>query len=157
MASGTYKQIASATVQSDTSSITFSSITSDYRDLLVVASGTSSANGYLGLRFNSDSTLYVEINLINNGSTIEVNKADRDGARAGLGPDQSTSIWNVLDYTATDKHKVIISQGSFGTSSAMFSGTRWKSLDAVNSVQAVGLNGMLIKAGTTIAIYGIGA
>ena len=113
----TYALIDSTTLASSASSVTFSSITQDYRDLVLVAEhGTSSTTATAYLRFNSDSgSNYSNVVAYGDGSSAlstsgtETYINTRSLAASG---EVSLSVNQIMDYSATDKHKTTLTRSN---------------------------------------------
>jgi len=145
-----YDSIATVTLGSTQSSITFSSIPSTYTHLqmrfMSRDNRASSANG-VRMRFNGDSgNNYSWHYLIGNGSATAAGAAaSNDAFYVGEEPANSApadifsvGIVDILDYTNTSKNKTIKSLQGYDTSSSngaaeYWSGT-WYNTSAVNSL-----------------------
>jgi len=69
MPTPTYTPLATVTLGSATSSVTFSSIPATYRDLILIFDGTRTGNNNVQYRFNSDTgTNYSTVIAAGNGS-----------------------------------------------------------------------------------------
>ncbi len=69
MATPTYHLIDSTVLSSSASSVTFSSISQDYRDLILVATGTTSTATYRAVQLNGDTgSNYSYVNAAGDGS-----------------------------------------------------------------------------------------
>lgn len=152
----TYTQIATATTTADGQSIEFSSLPSSYRDLVVVVVGTTSADGYVKLQFNNDTTAnYPEVDMVSYGG-IESFYGVRTGARGFLGVSESISIFEVMDYTATDKDKCVLINSGADVDSTYRNSCRWNNTNAITTIDFLG-DGTTVKAGTVVSIFGIEA
>jgi hypothetical protein len=70
MPTPTYTPLATVTLGSSASSVTFSSIPATYRDLILVVDGTTNATHNVGMRFNGDTgNNYFMVTAFGNGST----------------------------------------------------------------------------------------
>lgn len=168
-----YESIATITVSSTTPSITFSSIPSTYKHLEIRAvirnTRTSDRSGSPAMRFNGDT-----------GANYVYHRSYADGATVGgdYGPSQSSmyavgmatnlntsgifgvAIWNILDYTSTNKYKTIrvlagmdnnrtTDVGSVGICSGS-----WRNTNAITSITILpNVNDWAV--GSTFALYGI--
>jgi hypothetical protein len=141
--------LGSVTLQGASLSITFSEIPQNYRDLVVVTKLVNTTN--TRLRFNNDSTInYKFLQMFGNGVSPGSSLSDTDGMPSG-GNNQFT-IHQIFDYSATDKHKTVLSrrqQFSFVSAAA----NRWMNTSAINSITFVAIEGTLV-AGTRIDLYG---
>jgi len=154
--------ISTITLQTSSSAITFSGIPNIYRDLVLVFQGTTTpANGAGFVRFNSDSgNNYSNIIMAGNASTpysgLRTNISAIDFAQdfaveAGF---NNASVIQVLDYSATDKHKTVITRTNIGANNvpgAMIG--RWANTAAINTVTFT-LNQNAYATGATFSIYG---
>lgn len=152
--------IANATISgSTTTTVTFSSITSAYRDILVVVSGTNSVDANLVFRFNSDSgSTYTRIGISGNGSTFSSSLSSLTGINfnnnARIGTTAANFALQVMDYVATDKHKPVLAISDRSDAAAERHMFRWANTAAITSISALVTGGNLV-AGTTFTLYGI--
>lgn len=158
--------LASITLQEPSTSVSFSGIPQNYRDLVLVANASSSANAFLATRFNGDtSTNYGYVAMIantvaysNNGNFTEGYLADnQQKANARYQVQMS-----VIDYCATDKHKAtlvrtsgetVIASGPTETPGVYATSIHWGNTTAVNSIALYGLSGNF-NVGSTFDLYG---
>jgi hypothetical protein len=163
MPTETYKPLANVTLGTAVATVTFSSIPATYRDLILVVVGTGSTTLQGRIRFNSDTgTNYNYQRMSGSGSVASANHqaSQTSGFISAIAQATTTGALqmniNIMDYSATDKHKTIISradQAANGTD-AIF--TRWANTAAVTSVQILTSTGNW-AIGTTVALYGIAA
>ena len=157
MATSTYTPIASITLGSSASSVTFSSIPQDYRDLVLVFNGTVDNGFSFELRFNSDSTgHYSFVRARGTGSTADSESGTTDTGIRSTGGDltnKTITIQQIMDYSATDKHKTVITRDNSNRTSMI--AARWPDTSAVTTIDAV-TNGNF-DTGSTFALYGIEA
>ena len=158
MATPTYTLIDSVTLSSSAASVTFSSIIQDYGDLIIVFDGKVIAyDGYMLVQLNSDT-----------GSNYSYVFARSSGSSRGtsqtamrvydhLNTDQSTFILQIMDYSATDKHKTMLSRGGSSSFGVGMNAGRWANTSAVTSVLVIGQSGLDFAAGSTFYLYGIEA
>ena len=148
--------IATVTLQGAAPSVTFSGIPNTYRDLTIVFDGSVPGAGDLRATLNGDTgTNYPWIQMSGDGSST----FSSSGTNAFMiftftaTAAQTLMIANIMEYSATDKHKVCISRGNQASGRTMAYATRWASTNAVNSVSVNHAAGNL-AAGTTISLYG---
>ena len=160
MATPTYDLLDSTTLASSASSVTFSSISQDYRDLILVCNFSSTFNGQLYLNFNSDlSSLYDFVVMYGDGSSAASSKKANSSVVEYEFPRSSTStpnfhIHQIMDYSATDKHKSGLSRtnrADGGTSATAFG---YASTSAISSLTFQMQSGNF-NAGSTFYLYGI--
>lgn len=156
----TYTPLATVTLASTASSVTFSSIPATYRDLILVVNASSSIQTELFLRLNSDTgSNYNTVRMQGNGSiTGSASTANATGARLnGNGDIMTTLSFNALiqflDYSATDKHKSGLSRtnSANGVDACAF---RWANTNAVSTVLAYPATGTF-SSGSTFNLFGV--
>jgi hypothetical protein len=159
----TYKALANVTLGAAASSVTFSSIPATYRDLVVVVTALGSTTLEGRIRLNSDSG--------NNYSYVRMSSSGSAASSANAGSQSSgflsviadatasgplTMFINIMDYSATDKHKTIISRAAAaGTGTEAFA-NRWADTSAVTTVQILTSTGNW-ASGATFNLFGIEA
>jgi hypothetical protein len=155
-----YTPLATVTLDSSTSAITFSSIPATYRDLALVVNG--SLNGLAGMRarINGDTG--------NNYSRVAI-RGQAAGASSlsglatefilmsGLDTDERFILAiDFMDYSATDKHTTLLCRtDSVGQVDAR--ALRWANTSAVTSIFLFPHNDGQMNAGTTLSLYGVKA
>lgn len=155
----TYDLIASNVLSSSASSVTFSSIPGTYRDLIVVTTGLStSTEASLRMRLNSDTgTNYNYIWVI--GITSEAVSNASSFASIGIVPDsggtqgRGSNIIQIMDYSATNKHKTAISRAGYSTEVYM-TANRWASTSAITTIELYP-SANQFASGSTFYLYGI--
>lgn len=171
MPKNTYVQIASVTTTSSVSSVTFTSISGSYTDLVLVGVGyNTAADGYSPRAiFNSDTgTNYSLIYLGGTGSTassgIGINRAnipfpwltgwDTDSAQTGM------FIAQFMNYSNTTTYKTIINRASQALGSypgAEGSIASWRNTSAITSIMIIGdtAQSQTFAPYSTFTLYGI--
>jgi len=160
----TYVALATTTLPSATATVTFSSIPATYRDLVLVIDGQQSNSGgsEVVMQINGDgSSSYTNVRMNGNGtntSSASYTETFITLAQATRGV-RFTTVTSIMDYSATDKHKTVLSrgnQGGGGDGVGAIAG-RWPSTSAVTSIAAKNYFGENFDAGTTFSLYGIEA
>lgn len=153
MATPTYTPIASITLGSSASSVTFSSIDQSYRDLVLVVSSkhTGSGNQGLDLRFNGDASNRSRVYMAGTGPGTDSGTISDMLAQFNDEANFYVGITQLMDYSATDKHKTVLTRFGAGFVNAV--AQRWASTSAVTSIRLAYTND--IAAGSTFALYGI--
>ena len=153
----TYTPIATTTLGSAASSVTFSSISGAYTDLILVANyQCTNADQFLNIQFNSDSgSNYSNTNLFGDGSSATSNRTSNATAvrAAFYGSAQSNVIVNIMNYSNTTTYKTTISRDNTNT----FVVTRanlWRSTSAITSLY-IAPSGFQISSGSTFTLYGV--
>jgi hypothetical protein len=155
MAAGnTYTQIASTTLGSAASSVTFSSIPGTYTDLVVVVDSTiTSGSVDTRIRINGDtSTNYSRTYLYGDGSSAVSGRNSTDDA-IGSG---SKTIHNVMNYANTTTYKTSIARYGTAGSLTLAQAALWRSTAAVTSFTILHISSTF-TAGSTFNLYGVTA
>lgn len=151
--------IATVTLQESSSTVTFSGIPTTYRDLILVANMKLLSSAEPRLRFNSDSTTsYSMVQLAANGSGTLSNTGTQ--SFGWITPNSGTSTTNfdlytaqLLDYSATNKHKTWLSRYNPDAGYVNALSNRWAKTEAINTVQFF-TSSSSFAAGSTFSIYG---
>lgn len=163
MGTPTYTPIATITLGSTDSSITFSSIpTSGYRDLIVVCNAKiTSGSGTYWIRLNGDTgTSYSDVVMygIGSGSGTSNARSSQTVAYAGaIDASDSMMIAQVMDSGASDKHKTILIRENQPDSWVEARAARWASNTVVNSLTISNDSGYSFAIGSTFSLFGIAA
>lgn len=163
----TYEKIATTTLGSSSSLVTFSSISSAYTDMVLIGSIQMSDNTSFYIRCNSDTTnKYSATLLVGDGSSassLRVSQTDLGGngiyTNSNTFPTSGsfgTAIWNFLNYSNTTTNKTILSRvGSAGlTTKAIVN--LYASTSAISQLDIRPFSGTM-AAGTSFTLYGIKA
>jgi len=159
----TYEPIATTTLSSTASSISFTSITSAYTDIRLVFTGTySSAGGTLAMTFNSDTGAnYSYTALSGNGSTAVSFRSSGDNyidvsATGAVNTTVGMHEINVFSYAGSTNKTVLIgtSVDKNGSGNVGRQVGLWRSTSAITSI-TLSLTGQTFASGTTATLYGI--
>jgi hypothetical protein len=155
MPTPTYTPLATVTLGTSAASVTFSSIPATYRDLILVFTGASASG--------SRQAMYLQMN----NSTANRTAVEMLGAAAGpesythtngqinyyVVTNRATSIIQIFDYSATDKHKTALIRNGSSSNDVSAYAHRWGDTSAVTSVR---LNlDTSFAAGSTFSLYGV--
>jgi hypothetical protein len=159
MPTPTYTPLANITLGSTATSVTFSSINQTYRDLILVTNVTHSANAEIDLtiRFNGDSGAnYSRVAMTGDGSTAaSFAQTGNNGVNVlGASTTISAAITQVMDYSATDKHKTVLFRGNLTSGRVSAFAARWANTAAITSLSVSVLSGNY-AIGSSFALYGI--
>jgi hypothetical protein len=152
-----YIPLATVTLGSTASSVTFSNIPATYRDLVLVFNGTTAATPDLLLSFNGDtSNIYTNVSMEGNASNNAVSYTlTRTGVFLMSGStNRIMYVAQVMDYRATDKHKTVISRADNAGPQTIASAGRWPSTSAITSLSA-SAGASTFSVGSTFNLYGI--
>jgi hypothetical protein len=117
---------------------------------VLVVRGTI-ASGVGSIRFNADSGAnYTRVGMYGDGSTA----ASYSGTSAEVFNSPMTSIMNIMDYSATDKHKTYLHRDSNAASLVIAQAGRWANTAAITTVAIIS-PASTFDAGCTFALYGI--
>ena len=164
MATPTYDLLDSTTLASSASSVTFTNIDQSYGDLVLVMSPISDT-GYgetqIALNFNGDTgSNYAWVRMGGTGSTTvssDNSSATFVYASGGTGPvEAGGGIWisQIMDYSATDKHKSVLSRSNRADEATYAIASRWANTSAVTSI-TIGYPSDQYAAGSSFYLYGI--
>jgi hypothetical protein len=160
MPTPTYDLIASTTLTASTSSITFGSLPSTYRDLIVVIdAGITSGAEAMSMRFNGDSGSNYHYILTNgNGSTTGgFVVSPTIFARLGsIYTGSNNFVASIMDYSATDKHKTVLARGNSAANAVFMTASRWANTAEITSLILSPDTGVAtFTSGSTFSIYGV--
>jgi hypothetical protein len=156
----TYTPLANVTLGAAASSVTFSSIPATYRDLiLVIDTTTSVTTGLVQLELNASTSDYSFVYMSGNGSTTASgastgNTFMRLNLPARTNATMSNFIVNLLDASATNKHKTVISRFNNASTGTEAFANRWGNTAAITSTRVFLPSGNF-NSGSTFALYGI--
>jgi hypothetical protein len=157
----TYEKIATTTLGSSQSSVTFSSIPATYTDLVIIINSVMSNASELRYRFNGDSgSNYSFIQLYNSGGGVAGSSRDSNRTIGRMGSTrtaQNVHIGHINNYSNTTTYKTVLSRESAGGSDSVqaFVGL-WRSTSAINEIVFSAETGTF-SSGTVFTLYGIKA
>jgi hypothetical protein len=167
MPTPTYKLIDTTTLAAASPQVVFNSIPQGYRDLVLIENPTheSSPSGQsTTIRLNGDTgSNYHMVYMAGNISALS--------SQSGTGS-PSTFLWSgrfnnangnnaiaqFMDYSATDRHKTVLSRGSLGLAAGLATisfANRWTNTSAITSMVLFPEGGGNYAAGSTFSLYGI--
>jgi hypothetical protein len=163
MPTATYRPLANITLGSTTSSVSFSAIPASYRDLIVIiqaGAAVGSPNFQLSLNGDTTNANYSAVQISGSGSVV-------DGSAFISGQQRFINFYgyletdlhgsyvvNIMDYSATDKHKTYLSRASHADNGVAAVATRWANTAAVTSI-LLNPEGQSFRTGSTFALYGV--
>ena len=159
-----YVPLANVTLGSNTATVTFSSIAQTYRDLVLVVDGlTVTDTGNFRFYVNGDtSSSYTSVRASGNGSS-GTSAADNSTGYTNLFVNalavntRGQVTINLMDYSATDKHKTMLIRADQAASQTIMRVSRWPSTSAITSVTIYNYSPGLFGSGSTFALYGVAA
>ena len=168
----TYEKIATTTLGSASATITFTSISGSYTDLIIIMNGYSSnSDGFIPrLQFNSDTgSNYSRTILKGNGATAGSNRQSNQtvitlGQDVGwdtTSTEPAYTFVNIMNYSNTTTYKSVLFRD--GAASGTYPGTEagvglWRSTSAITSITITfGDPSYQAATGSTFTLYGIKA
>lgn len=163
--------IARNVLAADAASVTFSSIPSDYRHLLLVATGRTAESAVfsdVGLRFNGDTAAHYASSTISGGSLASNTSFGTTLARYGLifagatapASEPGSGYLLIPNYSGTTWKKIGVGLSAFLDSAGLnnLSGTRhifWDSTAAITSLTVLVNGGANLLSGSLFELYGV--
>lgn len=156
----TYDSIATTTVSSAVSDVTFSSISGSYTDLVLIISpiSTSSSGVDIAFQFNSDTgSNYSLTGMYGNGtSAVSYRKLTRTRIEGAYSANTNPMLrYNIMNYSSTTMNKAVIGRDDTASNVAEALVGLWQSNSAITSIKIFATSGN-ITAGT-FSLYGITA
>jgi hypothetical protein len=160
----TYTPIATQTLGSSASSVTFSSISSAYTDIILVCNPiTAVTTGQIAIRLNGDTgTNYSRTILWGNGSSAGSYRNSNEayaytGYYTNLWTNPTTVIFNINNYSNSAINKIILGRSSNAGEASMQSINLWRNTAAITSIELTISGGSSYSTGSTFTLYGIKA
>ena len=164
----TYTPIATTSINTNTTSVTYSSISGSYTDLIAVVQGTADNNNTptgmssFGFTVNGDTGAnYSRITVYGNGTSAASGLVANE-TKELLGQINPSNIGNTIfhfmNYSNTTTYKTFLSRADVSSNIASAWIGTWRSTSAINSITFGYFDGGgNFKSGTTITLYGITA
>ena len=163
----TYEPIATTTLGSAAASVTFSSISGSYTDLILVVVGETTTTVNVNLRVGNGSvdtgSNYSSTILRGNGSAAasvgytSSTEWNIDSFASGSG-NQKNYIVHLMNYSNTTTYKTVLAKASLPSAEVVARVGLWRSTSAINIIQVYPNGaGNLLAAGMTATLYGIAA
>ena len=165
MAAGaTYEPIATQTLGSAAASVTFSSISGSYTDLVLVISGSGTIGNDVRLQFNGDTgSNYSYTTLSGTGSSAVTNRATGEdsfpltyygGISTTLGA--TNQIGYIMNYSNSTTYKTVLTRANNASSGVTTNVAMWRSTAAITTVLVYPPT-TNFGTGSTLTLYGIAA
>lgn len=168
----TYTLISSNVLGSSATSVTFSSITSTYTDLVVLASirtdrGSAIATDNIRLTLNGDSsTIYSSTGISGNGSTANsfrtsatagsiVGAADASGATANTFASYELYLPNYTSTVNKQMSNLMMQENNLSEAYIQNFATLYRNTSAISSITLTPVVGPNLIAGSSFYLYGI--
>jgi hypothetical protein len=159
----TYEPIATQTLGSTASTVTFSSIPSTYTDILLIQSSRLNTAAHTRLQFNGDTaTNYSSTILYGTGTTagsgrytnvvgISYGASDEQGAASTYNVGQ----WNIQNYANANTFKTVLINISNPLAEKTVGAGLWRNTAAISSIVLTPTNSAIYQIGSTFTLYGI--
>jgi len=163
----TYEPIATTTLSSAAATVTFSSISGSYTDLVLVCNGgvtIAAANAHL--RFNSDTgSNYSDTNITGTGSAVSSSRSTSQTSCIlnSYGYPENDMNWNciahIMNYSNTTTYKTLLSRSNQADNGVSALVGLWRSTAAITSIDIISIfsGSPQFSIGTTFTLYGIKA
>jgi hypothetical protein len=155
----TYEPIATQTISSSVSSVTFTSIASTYTDLYLIINNLQlSTAGDTLIRFNSDSGNNYSFTLLyGTGSSVaSVRGTNNNGVRLVYDDNFKPVIRvNIQNYSNTTTSKTVLLRADSASQNTELAVSLWRNTSAINSITLLNASGNI--TGGTYTLYGIKA
>ena len=161
-----YESIATTTLTSNSTTITFSSIPATFKHLQIRSSARSTgSDGYIKVQFNSDTGAnYSYHYLEGNGSTTSAGGGATQNQIYVFGFASTTasifgaSVIDILDYANTNKYKTTRTLSGYdmnGSGYIDFDSGNWRSTSAITSIDLIIVSGNNFAQYSSFALYGV--
>ncbi len=155
----TYEPIATTTLGSNTATITFSSISGSYTDLVLVSANGNAANSDndIYIRFNSDSgSNYSRTQMLGNGTTASSGRSSNN-TEIRIGPSYnntvtSTLISHIMNYSNTTTNKTVVSRSGHASGYTLIQAALWRNTSAITSITLTLQNSQSFVTGSTFTL-----
>jgi hypothetical protein len=165
----TYTPIATTTLGTTSTSVTFSTITGTYTDLILITSAPTvgGGNNSRGYRFelNSDTGTNYSQTWLSNSTTTPTSTRESSQTRGRIGgisesaSDVTTVITNFLNYSNTTTYKTVLSRSSNlntnGDTNVFAGVSLWRSTSAITAIKLTMSDNSNFVAGSTFTLYGV--
>lgn len=163
----TYDPVATTTLTSAATSVTFSSISSGYTDLILVCKALANTGGTtdygLVLNFNSDTgNNYSRTQLLHNGTSASSGRSTNETVgqiQVGgyLSSSDPTNVFvNINNYSNSTTYKTYLASNGPSTTTTEFVVGLWRNTNAITSITVKTYSGQF-KTGSVFTLYGIAA
>ena len=155
MPTPTYTALANVTLASTAASVTFSSIPASYRDFILVIEGLATSDSGIKIAFNADTTdaNYPFVFMRGTGSVADSGTNNRLISQF-YSASRNNAICQIMDYSATDKHKTLLIRDQNPNAQTLARAMRWSNTGAVTSI-AITTATSTFAATTSFALYGV--
>lgn len=162
MAAGaTYEPISTTTLGSNTNTVSFTSISSAYTDLIFVFEGTMSSGTDMMIQYNSDTgTNYSSTRIRGNGTAASSTLQTSDTAfypAIGTLAQRQNIIFQIMNYANTTTYKTALDRINNPVGWVGAHANLWRSTAAITRIDIIGASSGNFATGSTFTLYGIKA
>jgi len=157
MPTPTYTPLATVTLGSTASSVTFSSIPATYRDLILIIEGKKASTArdvYVTFNDDTNNSNYPRVLMYGTGSSA----ASAANNYRGIGNASPAGVVNriqIMDYSATDKHTTSLVRWDDAGSNTVAVAGRWANTAAINKIQLSLDDASNFSSGSTFNLFGV--
>jgi hypothetical protein len=162
----TYEPIATTTLGSASNSVTFSSISGSYTDIIAIVAMPASGANTTAIRFNGDTGTNYSTTLLvgSSGGAASYRESNKSygvtgGLVSGMGAN-SNLIIQIQNYSNSTTNKTSLSRSNTAPNNEVgLNAILWRSTSAINSISFIDYAGgaNTYPTGTTFTLYGIKA
>jgi hypothetical protein len=154
MPTPTYTPVATVTLASSAATVTFSNIPATYRDLILVVSATGGNYSYFTINGLSTS-IYNRVRMQGNGTSTFTSTGNATvGFMADLTTQRTAEVHHFIDYSATDKHKSILSRNNTPDVNTVAQAHRVATTNAITSI-SIAAEASTFGISSTFNLYGV--
>jgi hypothetical protein len=161
----TYVALATQTLSTAATSVTFSSISASYADLvLVVQTSVASGSFQNQIQLNGDTASNYSTTYLSGSGTTATSVRGSNTTSAVLGYDDYNTtaiglmtIVNLINYSNTSNYKTILARGSNANTGVSTTVSLWRNTAAITSILVKNSGGVNYPVGSTFSLYGIAA
>jgi hypothetical protein len=155
----TYVPLATTTATGGETTISFTSISGSYTDLVLVSSLIATTPYEMFLQFNTDTgTNYSTIYMEGNGTAASSGKSTTSPnilVSYNSTSNPTTVTINIQNYANTVTNKTVLARSSAASASVLSYVGMWRNTAAITSIQLKLTGGRSFSAGATFSLYGI--
>jgi hypothetical protein len=157
MPTPTYTPLATVTLAGTASSVTFNNIPATYRDLIFsveilgLSGNPATSNGTITINGTDGTSVYMY------GTSSSQVSSTSSFMEFPVGNFRNFAVAQIMDYSATDKHKTILQRMNAPSNAVWAIASRWASTSAVTSVSfnAPDSGSKTFNSGSTFSLYGV--
>jgi len=153
--------IGKITLTAAQATVSFTNLPQNYRDLKLVITATNSvgASNGIWMRFNDDAGGNYSYTYMRGSGSAAYGTSVTGTTYSSIGWLSNTNPTpvqaSIMDYTATDKHKMVISRSDEVAGYLFAWVNRWASTSAINSLTLFNESSGNFAIGSTFTLYGV--